>query len=296
MVVHTAHGIRISIHAPREGSDLFVGPARVVHGQFLSTLPARGATTSSSIWTFPSTFLSTLPARGATALSDHHVKGLRNFYPRSPRGERLAVPYAWDALFLFLSTLPARGATSLLELDGSFASFLSTLPARGATSGPFGSPTSRSHFYPRSPRGERLLPCFANERIRHISIHAPREGSDNRPRPVSGNSLYFYPRSPRGERQRQPCQHHRQRDFYPRSPRGERLAALARSILSCNISIHAPREGSDGRKRRVLYAVCISIHAPREGSDIAGITRYVDPKDFYPRSPRGERPPCRDSM
>ena len=56
------------------------------------------------------------------------------------------------------------------------------------------------------------------------------------------------------------------------------------------ISIHAPREGSD-HFRAVDEAVrWISIHAPREGSD--GETRATGspPANFYPRSPRGERP------
>ena len=34
----------------------------------------------------------------------------------------------------------------------------------------------------------------------------------------------------------------------------------------------------------------ISIHAPREGSDKGLSTSAVWPSNFYPRSPRGERP------
>ena len=38
--------------------------------------------------------------------------------------------------------------------------------------------SSKSNFYPRSPRGERQeLPVLSSEWIQ-ISIHAPREGSD----------------------------------------------------------------------------------------------------------------------
>ena len=33
----------------------------------------------------------------------------------------------------------------------------------------------------------------------------------------------------------------------------------------------------------------ISIHAPREGSDFLTPTVTQQPRDFYPRSPRGER-------
>ena len=55
----------------------------------------------------------------------------------------------------FLSTLPARGATLATETIYDFLIFLSTLPARGAT---------------------QTAALAAQERL--ISIHAPREGSD----------------------------------------------------------------------------------------------------------------------
>ena len=79
----------ISIHAPREGSDLLPDKDKLQASKFLSTLPARGATCRPS-WTPP-------------------VRGY--FYPRSPRGERPSTN--WELRFdaKFLSTLPARGAT-----------------------------------------------------------------------------------------------------------------------------------------------------------------------------------------
>ena len=59
--------INISIHAPREGSDMNDFMADILLLLFLSTLPARGATRAvpGNLW------------RGG------------HFYPRSPRGERL---------------------------------------------------------------------------------------------------------------------------------------------------------------------------------------------------------------
>ena len=81
----------ISIHAPREGSDIGFQTFERIAEQFLSTLPARGATTDGSMyygeWII---FLSTLPARGATLT----YAGMRRPRPQ------------------FLSTLPARGATA----------------------------------------------------------------------------------------------------------------------------------------------------------------------------------------
>ena len=102
--------------------------------------------------------------------------------------------------------------------------------------------------------------------------------------------------------------------FYPRSPRGERPATLLQGLAGDTISIHAPREGSDpvrdssslsttaflstlpARGATVVpIAPCdlgkqISIHAPREGSDPPARPRPRTPSNFYPRSPRGERP------
>ncbi len=104
--------LRISIHAPRTGSDLFAffevrqfphfNP-RSPHGErqeykafvdkfkpFQSTLPARGATCRE--WSFKkllSEFQSTLPARGATICFCFFAIASNDFNPRSPHGERL---------------------------------------------------------------------------------------------------------------------------------------------------------------------------------------------------------------
>ena len=84
----------------------------------------------------------------------YHISA--DFYPRSPRGERLVL---WVKerynITLFLSTLPARGATQRLRWT---------------------------------------------KRAAGISIHAPREGSDYPKRLQADGTSDFYPRSPRGER------------------------------------------------------------------------------------------------
>ena len=57
----------ISIHAPREGSDGSNLSIQLTDAQFLSTLPARGATQDAVRHAVHLVgFLSTLPARGAT--------------------------------------------------------------------------------------------------------------------------------------------------------------------------------------------------------------------------------------
>ena len=127
--------IKISIHAPREGSDAGGYARQPDMIVFLSTLPARGATRwKPSLARWSPAFLSTLPARGATKIcetcegligisihapregsdlrsqSSKHSLAI-NFYPRSPRGERHVMKKYCGPDKIFLSTLPARGAT-----------------------------------------------------------------------------------------------------------------------------------------------------------------------------------------
>ena len=141
------------------------------------------------------------PREGSDPKSVKVGVSAKDFYPRSPRGERLRRGCARTRSPEFLSTLPARGAT-LGHVSASLpgVGFLSTLPARGATAISLPFQTLESHFYPRSPRGERpvrFLLLFARH---NISIHAPREGSDQGAQPAPRSRRYFYPRSPRGER------------------------------------------------------------------------------------------------
>ena len=79
---------RISIHAPRKGSDPCCCPNSPSIREFQSTLPARGATKLQACICILYKFQSTLPARGATASG----------------GVVLCDQ-------VFQSTLPARGAT-----------------------------------------------------------------------------------------------------------------------------------------------------------------------------------------
>ena len=145
----------------------------------------------------------------------------------------------------FLSTLPAWGATFSALLTNGFSTFLSTLPAWGATLYQTGNTFLLGHFYPRSPRGERRYT-------------------------VVSSGCHF--------------------NFYPRSPRGERLNASRMGVPQKRISIHAPRVGSDLTVPQESNQYFISIHAPRVGSDMIAMQLAGVQVDFYPRSPRGERP------
>ena len=80
--------------------------------------------------------------------------------------------------------------------------FLSTLSLRRATGRKCQDLSLDSHFYPRSPCGERPSCCHC----------------------FPGQCGYFYPRSPCGERRPEFSDTAQHTYFYPRSPCGERLA------------------------------------------------------------------------
>ena len=148
----------ISIHAPREGSDV---KDDLVNNILLISIhaPREGSDQVLAVSHRPTRrFQSTLPARGATSALDRHGGENVDFNPRSPRGERpdstRSGSYAVDK---FQSTLPARGAT--LDTGGDPMEqfiFQSTLPARGATQAVRRQSKKPADFNPRSPRGERL--------------------------------------------------------------------------------------------------------------------------------------------
>ena len=145
-----------------------------------------------------------------------------------------------------------------------------------------------------------------------ISIHAPREGSDGWHEIHRTSEKHFYPRSPRGERPGTGPLNTAHHHFYPRSPRGERPAALNTVSASLRFLSTLPARGATYVCPPPAHGSIISIHAPREGSDAilfmcsstinqflstlpargatAEIRRPEPHADFYPRSPRGERP------
>ena len=186
----------ISIHAPREGSDRLHGSnptigryfyPRSPRGErpvslganadvvrFLSTLPARGATSTKTKSLQAKAFLSTLPARGATLtpISLNTVDGISIHAPREGsdrqpvrRGLRqpaisIHAPREGSDGRL-CGRNPRRRISIHAPREGSDLaqrqrkqlppSFLSTLPVRGATSTHGGRQSGPRHFYPRSP-------------------------------------------------------------------------------------------------------------------------------------------------
>ena len=104
----------------------------------------------------PSRFLSTLSLRRATESQPPCARPTRDFYPRSPCGERRHEKIQNACACLFLSTLSLRRATR-----------------RGASES-----IGTLHFYPRSPCGERRAKLNIRQIQKIISIHALLAESD----------------------------------------------------------------------------------------------------------------------
>ena len=172
---------------------------------------------------------------------------------------------------VFLSTPSARRATPQRRRPSLSRAFLSTPSARRATAAALAAVAGFSNFYPRPPRGGR-----------------PER---------SGCGLIY----------------HR----FLSTPSARRATSrLSRARHLQAISIHALREEGDPREREQHHRRDISIHALREEGDQVparhrvGSARFLStpsarratPRrapasccrhDFYPRPPRGGRPPLR---
>ena len=104
------------------------------------------------------------------------------FYPRPPRGGRLATHQYCNDAEPFLSTPSARRATCPAALPQHHLPIsIHALREEGDVSFP-ASCRDRKNFYPRPPRGGRPRPLMATSAPFTISIHALREEGDSKNR------------------------------------------------------------------------------------------------------------------
>ena len=260
----------ISIHALREEGDrkthFYIWPYFI----FLSTPSARRATCRSKQEVTVEPFLSTPSARRATIplastkrQSSISIHALREEGDRRLLGQRFR-------LKLFLSTPSARRATyECFKRRIKPNVFLSTPSARRATLSGISRVYLLSYFYPRPPRGGRLLASSVMEYFRVISIHALREEGDT-------PGLFIYASRNRflstpSARRATPSRCHLQKlfsDFYPRPPRGGR---------------------HEEKKKGNIELLFLSTPSARRATQGAFISAFGG-ADFYPRPPRGGRP------
>ncbi len=173
--------MKISIHAPRGGSDPGTCKPLCKSGDFNPRSP-RGERRQANVVITPT---------GS------------DFNPRSPRGERHKYfDYFTGALPISIHA-PRGGSDNLPERKPSPAGSISIHAPRGGSDhhqavdsratpvisihAPRGGsdrwtavylPVEPVHFNPRSPRGERHVSAKEYDNIKQISIHAPRGGSD----------------------------------------------------------------------------------------------------------------------
>ena len=259
---------RISIHAPRTGSD---GGCALYYNQDIA-ISIHAPRTGSDVECIYRHWMARISIHAPRTGSDElrRVKG----GSRNP----------------FQSTLPARGATISLCLgvvmsrisihaprtgsDAKMSSVERTIsisihaPRTGSDGTTRRSKSQSTHFNPRSPHGERQVGAR------------------------SGNGIEnFNPRSPHGER---PPPSPPQTTMAGISIHAPRTGSDSLELVSCQgvcISIHAPRTGSDPWSRRVsvtrspFQSTLPARGATTSAAIAANCTRY-----FNPRSPHGERP------
>ena len=237
----------ISIHAPRTGSDrihdFLIFPCQIsIHA------PRTGSDRrwySSSLPTSP--FQSTLPARGATGAACGS-KSKRQISIHAPRTGS-------DPLTRWAFSAPPR--------------FQSTLPARGATLNQRNTAPDCSNFNPRSPHGERRYAVHRYDLPPPISIHAPRTGSDQHSQHATLKITRFQSTLPaRG------------------ATRWTTLSTSPRRRFQSTLPARGATDRGEGTRRKIA----ISIHAPRTGSDTLRLMFKEAHGYFNPRSPHGERP------
>ena len=211
---------RISIHAPRMGSDLLSAGLRAVI-QFQSTLPAWGATRLDV--SYPSsTSISIHAPRMGSDLSILFVRRSKfNFNPRSPHGERQPISLFDDTCSISIHA-PRMGSDNRNLSLILISIYFNPRSPHGERRPPSKPKIWMPNFNPRSPHGERqnwqmqvkvaeafqsTLPAWGATppvdrilAVQNISIHAPRMGSDKDNRRRSTFSKNFNPRSPHGER------------------------------------------------------------------------------------------------
>ena len=169
------------------------------------------------------------------------------------------------------------------------------------------------NFNPRSPHGERpdhfrdfaemvqfqpTLPARGatteHPEVRtklEISTHAPRTGSDRTGRAGVCDAGHFNPRSPHGERLYVGSHSAAYSAFQPTLPaRGATSPSADSRAAGQLISTHAPRTGSDAFRARLRLQPCNfnprSPHGERRPRAARGAGRRAN---FNPRSPHGER-------
>ena len=210
----------ISIHALREEGDMPILRACLVRCLFLST---------------PS-------ARRATRAVMETAQAIKNFYPRPPRGGRLA--YRLRAQMFLSISIHALREEGDEDAHGNYM-------------------TEQISIHALREEGDPVIPLKLCGLV-EISIHALREEGDVVPLDAQPVYLLFLS-TPSARRATLPLfRASENSDFYPRPPRGGRLHTRKSMSWSCDFYPRPPRGGRRGCFFSWRRCPTISIHALRE--------------------------------
>ena len=219
-----------------------------------------------------SRFLSTLSLRRATALRQLQSALCRNFYPRSPCGERRQQPAGTTRTTYFYPRSPcgerlteaqSLAVTTVISIHALLAEsdepatgrnnknniFLSTLSLRRATSQQPAGTTRTTYFYPRSPCGERQMKLNRTaSRFTFLSTLSLRRAT-SAPSITPAASRNFYPRSPCGERPHKKKINPASQTFLSTLSLRRATSSQSSAKSTPEISIHALLAESDGLRQ-----------------------------------------------
>ena len=151
---------KISIHAPRTGSDKG-GQRNRVHRRGISIhAPRTGSDILGAEFQICCCYFNPRSPHGERPrLNNMPSPFLTDFNPRSPHGERLPPMQMCGISRIFQSTLPARGATSACRLPAPRCGISIHAPRTGSDDVALLVTQANRYFNPRSPHGERPVGC-----------------------------------------------------------------------------------------------------------------------------------------
>ena len=264
--------VPISIHAPRTGSDSFSCPSARAYSNFNPRSPHGERQSTRPRCTAHRAFQSTLPARGATGGWKKSSAKASAFQSTLPARGATKTQRGSYHFLLFQSTLPARGATTIISCVWRAMLFQSTLPARGATRCNHDTANAGKYFNPRSPHGERRWKTPQIAAMLGFQSTLPARGATTSISGLNGRMVISI-----------------------HAPRTGSDCRMPSSTDLIEISIHAPRTGSDTTAASTASSALISIHAPRTGSDVFPVPLAPVMRIFQSTLPArgatGRRPP-----
>ena len=169
---------RISIHAPRGGSDKYAFACGDGGLDFNPRSPWGERQLDPTNTELLRQISIHAPRGGSDGQNDVACLVVDDFNPRSPWGERPICDDDSGKSSIFQSTLPVGGATVYTPKAGRPMKISIHAPRGGSDVREMATAEARGDFNPRSPWGERLLKKTDLCPVNRISIHAPRGGSD----------------------------------------------------------------------------------------------------------------------